>query len=89
MRDTTCSVPDVQSRGISCAALSDSAANSSRSNTLPANSTLCADPNCGCAQCMEKCDRIAASGLIPTNFAWWMSQTYFPVELASADRRVR
>lgn len=49
----------------------------------------CADPDCACARCLETSDRIAQSGLIPTSFAWWMAQTHFPVELATADWRVR
>jgi hypothetical protein len=48
----------------------------------------CVDPNCGCVACLMACDRDAAAGRIPTNFAWWMSQTFYPVETTPVEERV-
>lgn len=72
MRDTTGSVPDDQSRGRSCAALSRS---ERFTNPFPA----CTDPNCPCAACMHRCTLVARAGGIPTNGEWWKIQGVFPV----------
>lgn len=87
MRDTTCSVPDVASRGLSSAASTGLNDSLPVSTSFPAASVLpwpgyssCFDPNCSCERCMVKCDLLALDGYIPVNDAWWRTQTIFPVE---------
>lgn len=87
MQNTTGSVPDVESRGRECAALSDSGRSplvTSQPTSQPAPPypnpfPRCIDPHCPCAACLHRSTLLALAGGIPTNAEWWKVQGVFPV----------
>jgi len=89
MRDTTCSVPDVASRGRGCAALSQFSDKTLNLNELLPSTDFCSDPDCRCARCLAACDRYAAAGMIPINAAWWQAQDFFVPMFPIGDTTAR